>query len=182
MEALGKTQDDVRKAAGITSQSAISNMFHGKRRIKLDERAAIEAYLKDETAETEPTIRWVPLIGLAPAGSWREAILMPMGEVPVRSSVAGKRAFAVEVDGDSMNQILRDGGWAVIDPDQTYLYDSRVYLVSNADHDATLKRYRSNPARFEPVSDNPEHETIYVVGELIRVVGRVVSYGNDDGL
>jgi repressor LexA len=119
-------------------------------------------------------VRWVPMIGLAPASSWREAIAMPMGEVPVRADRAGRNAFAVEVKGDSMDKILPEGGWAIVDPDRTGLYDNGVYLVSNGDHDVTLKRYKSNPARLEPVSHNPEHS--------LNVIGRIVAYGNNEGL
>ncbi|MDR2858428.1 MAG: XRE family transcriptional regulator [Novosphingobium sp.] len=126
-------------------------------------------------------VRWVPLIGLAPAGSWREAVALPMGQVTVRADKAGKKAFAVEISGDSMDKLLPEGGWAVIDPDQTDLYENRVYLVINADYDATVKRFRSNPARLEPVSHNPAHETIPITGQ-ISVIGRVVAYGNDEGL
>ena len=127
-------------------------------------------------------VRWVPLIGLAPASSWREAITMPMGEVSVRADKAGRKAFAVEVKGDSMDKLLPEGGWAVVDPDQTNLWDNRVYLVTNAEHDATMKRYKSNPARLEPVSHNPEHETLPINAQSIQVIGRVVAYGHDEGL
>lgn len=127
-------------------------------------------------------VRWVPLIGLASAGAWREAISFSMGEVSVRADKAGRKAFAVEICGDSMDKILPEGGWAVVDPDMTSLYDEKVYLVMNADYDATLKRYRSNPARLEPVSHNPTYETIMIEPGTISVVGRVVAYGNDDGL
>lgn len=127
-------------------------------------------------------VRWVPLIGMAPASSWREAISMPMGEVSVRADKAGRKAFAVEIKGDSMDKLLPEGGWAVVDPDQINFYDNRVYLVTNHEHEATVKRYRSNPARLEPCSHNPDHETLMIAPGMVRIVGRVVAYGHDDGL
>lgn len=127
-------------------------------------------------------IRWVPLIGRAPAGDWREAIELPIGEVAVSAKKAGRNAFAVEIDGDSMNMILPEGGWAVVDPDQRHFFDGRVYLVMNGEHEATLKRYRGDPARLVPVSTNPDHKEIHLTGEAIHIVGRVVAYGNDQGL
>jgi SOS-response transcriptional repressor LexA len=135
----------------------------------------------DTVTITGSQVRWVPLVGKAPAGNWREAIEVPLGEVAVRADKAGKNAFAVEIDGDSMDLILPEGGWAVVDPDQRHFFDGRVYLVRNGD-DATLKRYRSNPARLEPVSSNDSHEPIYLTGEPIKIIGRVVAYGNDQGL
>lgn len=81
-----------------------------------------------------------------------------------------------------MNLILPDGGWAVIDPDQRSFFDKKVYLVMNGDAEATLKRYVSNPARLVPVSTNDTHGDILLTGDPITIIGRVVSYGNDEGL
>lgn len=136
----------------------------------------------DTVTITGHKVRWVPLVGRAPAGNWREAIEVPIGEVAVRADKAGANAFAVEIDGDSMDLILPEGGWAVIDPDQRHFFDGRVYLIMNVEHEATLKRYREKPARLEPVSSNDEHGPIYLTGESIKIVGRVVAYGNDQGL
>jgi repressor LexA len=100
----------------------------------------------------------------------------------VRADKAGRNAFAVEIDGDSMDLILPEGGWAVIDPDQRSFFDGRVYLVMNGEAEATLKRYRGNPARLEPVSSNDSHGDFVLSGEPITIIGRVVAYGNDEGL
>lgn len=124
---------------------------------------------------------YVPLVGRAPAGNWREAIHCPIGQVAVKASVAGKNSFAVEVDGDSMNMILPEGGWAVVDPGQRHFFDGKVYLVMNGDHEATMKRYKSNPARLVPVSTNDLHGDI-MLGDPITIIGRIVAYGNDEGL
>lgn len=126
-------------------------------------------------------VRVVPLVGRAPAGNWREAIEVPIGHVSVRADKAGRNSFAVEIDGDSMNMILPEGGWAVVDPDQRSFYHRRVYLVMNGDGEATLKRYLDNPARLVPVSTNDTHGEI-MLGDPITIIGRVISYGNDEGL
>jgi SOS-response transcriptional repressor LexA len=165
--------------AGMPSQSAISNVFKGKRKLTIEEATKLKAYLG--IAEG-PKVDWVPVIGLAAAGNWNEAVLMPARSHPIPSGVAGHRAFAVEVRGDSMDLLLPEGGWAVIDPDQRRLFSGKVYLIQNDDHDATIKRYRSDPARFEPVSRNHLHEAFEVGDIPYTVIGRVVSYGNTAGL
>lgn len=81
-----------------------------------------------------------------------------------------------------MDKLLPEGGWAAVDIQQRTLFDNRVYLICNRDGDTTIKRYHSNPARLEPVSHNPAHETIVLGEGQIEVIGRVVSYGNDQGL
>ncbi|MGJ3630184.1 S24 family peptidase [Sphingomonas sp. MMS24-JH45] len=81
-----------------------------------------------------------------------------------------------------MNQLLPEGGWAVVDPDQRHLYYGRVYLIENEDRETTVKRYCGDPARFEPVSDNELHQPIILLDKPYRVIGRIVSYGNTAGL
>lgn len=76
-----------------------------------------------------------------------------------------------------MDKLISDGAFAIVDPDQTQLYNDKVYLIQNGEHEAQVKLYRSNPARFEPASWNEMHETFFV-GELpIKVIGRVVWQG-----
>jgi len=173
------SQTELARVAGMPSQSAMSNVFKGKRRLTIQEADVLKRFLN---IEDTPSVQWVPLIGLASAGNWNEAVLMSSGEVSIPLRKAGKRAFAVEIVGDSMNKLLPEGGWAVIDPDQSDLYSGRVYLVQNGDDDVTIKRYASDPARLEPVSDNEMHKPISLTGLPYRVIGRVVAYGNDDGL
>lgn len=167
------TQSDLSKVTGL-NQSAISNILNGSRRVKVEEAETIYSFLG---IGRSPAVQLVPIIGLTSAGNWREAILVPGGVMPVPNNVAGARAFAVEVKGDSMDKIIPDGGYAIVDPDQTQLYNDRVYLIQNGDHEAQVKLYRSNPARFEPASTNELHETCYVGQEPVKVIGRVVWQG-----
>lgn len=173
------SQAEIARVAGLTSQSAVSNLFKGKRRLKVDERARIATFLG---IEEETNVQWVPLIGLASAGAWAEAIQVSGKMVPIMRRIAGKRAFAVTIKGDSMNLLLPEGGYAVVDPDQTSLYAGKVYVLENGDCETTVKRYLGDPARFEPVSSNPEHKLLDLAETQFRVIGRVVSYGSDDGL
>lgn len=172
------TQKQVARALNVR-QPAISEIINGGRRLRIDEAEIIKQFIGIEDA---PQIQWVPLIGLASAGSWNEAVIMPERQRPIPMGSAGKRAFAVEIRGDSMDKILPEGGWAIVDPDQTGLYIKGVYLIENGEHDATIKRYMGEPARFEPVSTNPTHQPLFLANVPHRVIGRVVSYGNDSGL
>lgn len=173
------SQRQIAEIAGITSQSAVSNLLNGTRRLQIDERAKIASYLGIEQA---PMVQWVPYIGLASAGSWGEAVRVSAKARAIPLRIAGKNAFAVEVNGDSMDKLLPEGGWAVVDPDQTSLFVGKVYLIENEDHETTIKRYYGEPARFEPVSNNELHQPFELAGMRFRVIGRIVSYGNEQGL
>ncbi|MDT9598648.1 LexA family transcriptional regulator [Sphingosinicella rhizophila] len=168
------TQAALAQVTGL-NQSAISNILKGSRRVKVEEADLIYSFLG---ISRTPSVQMVPVIGLASAGNWKEAIIAPPGGMmPVPSKAAGRKAFAVEVKGDSMDRIIPDGGFAIVDPEQTQLFNDKVYLIQNEEHDAQVKLYRSNPARFEPVSSNELHKTIYLGEQVVRVIGRVVWQG-----
>ena len=163
----------------------ITEMKKGARRIQPDEMAVLAKFFsmgQTESANNNTHIVWVPVIGMAAAGSWREAITFPSYVVPHHRMPGCNQAFAVEVHGDSMDLLLPERSWAVIDPDQRRLIERKVYLISNGDGDTTIKRYRENPSRFEPVSRNSEHQPIFAGESEIRIIGRVVSFSSDEGL
>lgn len=176
MAAKRVSQADIAQIAGLTSQSAVSNILKGKRRLKLEEADVIGRFLGIHEPQA-PQIQFVPIIGMSAAGNWREAIELPGGRLPLPPDIAGPRSFAVEVRGDSMDRLIPDGGYVVVDPDKGELFNGRSYLLQNEDGETTVKCYRSDPARFEPVSSNPVHQPILVGEQRFKVLGRVVWRG-----
>lgn len=167
----------------------VTEMRKGRRRIQQHEMPLLARLFGMDEAPERPLpfetieVLDVPVIGLGPAGSWREAIEVPSYTMKMAKPPAGKKiSFAVEISGDSMDKLLPEGGWAAVDATQKTLYDNRVYLVMNEFHEATVKRYHSNPSRLEPVSHNPAHETIMLGEGPITIIGRIISYGHDNGL
>lgn len=173
MKEMGVTQTQLARELGL-NQSAISNLLKGDRQVKVHEAAEIENFLD---MVSSPAVAFVPVIGISSAGNWREAVILPMRRIPMPTDLAGPRAFAVELAGDSMNEVLIDGAYIVVDPDQTQLYNDRVYLIENAEHETQVKLYRGNPSRFEPRSSNDTHKPIFMGEEPIRIIGRVVFQG-----
>lgn len=178
------TGASIAKLLGIPP-SRVTEIKKGGRRIQQDEMPILAEFFGMGTVSDEPdsgNVVWVPVIGIAAAGCWREAIEVPAYLVPQLKRPGCNQAFAVQVDGDSMDLILPERSYAVIDPDQKRLTDKRVYLIQNSNTETTIKRYRSDPARFEPVSSNPEHNVIHIGEHEITVIGRVVSFTSDEGL
>lgn len=164
------------EAVGLTHPSAVSKILAGDRQLKVEEAARIYDYLGLQPIEGRSTMA-VPIIGLTAAGNWREAVEMPLGRMVIPSHVAGRRAFAVEVKGDSMDRLIEDGGWVVIDPDDHVLKAGKCYLIQNAEYGVTVKMYQAKPARFEPVSSNPDHKAFEVTELRYHILGRVVWKG-----
>lgn len=99
---------------------------------------------------SEETLSWVEEAGLDPNGDW----------------------IALRVVGDSMDRISPPESIIFVDRKDQVLVPNACYVISNGDGEATYKRFRPNPMRFEPVSTNPEHEPIYPTREPL-IVGRV---------
>lgn len=80
--------------------------------------------------------------------------------------------IALKVVGDSMDRISPPESIIFVDRSDKVLVPNACYVISNGEGEATYKRFRSNPMRFEPVSTNPTHEPIYPAREPL-IVGRV---------
>ncbi len=193
MKARAISQTRLAEALGFASQSAVSALLAGKRRVTVDEAAAIYALLKldavppaaapepasarlrdTRTDEQGPGYGIVPVIGMAGAGRWREAVAMPQGHMPVPARLAGRGAFGIAVSGDSMDLLIDDGGLILVDPAQKELAPGGIYLITNSQGEATVKRYRRDPSRFEPCSRNPDHQPFLVDDDDFMVLGKVV--------
>jgi SOS-response transcriptional repressor LexA len=99
---------------------------------------------------SEETIGMIEETDLSPDGDW----------------------IALQVVGDSMDRISPPDSIIFIDRRDKVLVPNACYVIANGDGEATYKRFRTNPMRFEPVSTNPSHETIYPQREPL-IVGRV---------
>jgi phage repressor protein C with HTH and peptisase S24 domain len=99
---------------------------------------------------SEETIGMIEETDLSPDGDW----------------------IALQVVGDSMDRISPPESIIFIDRRDKVLVPNACYVIANGDGEATYKRFRTNPMRFEPVSTNPSHETIYPQREPL-IVGRV---------
>jgi SOS-response transcriptional repressor LexA len=81
--------------------------------------------------------------------------------------------IALQVSGDSMDLIAREGAIIFVDRKDDRLRDNGFYVFTLDDGSATFKRYRSgSPPRLQPYSRNPDHETI-LASDDTRVIGRV---------
>ena len=188
MKAKKVSQADLAGALGLAGQSAVSALLAGKRKVSVDEAAAIYALLELDIPAREravatppveppaalPDYAVVPVIGMAGAGKWRESVEIPQGFMPVPHRLAGRAVFGIAVSGDSMDLLIEDGGLILVDAAQKELVPGGVFLIANSAGEATVKRYRRDPARFEPCSSNPLHQPFLVSDDDFRIVGKVV--------
>ena len=79
---------------------------------------------------------------------------------------------ALEVIGDSMDRISPPGSIIFVDRNDRRLVMNACYVIALENGEATYKRFRPSPDRFEPVSVNPVHEPFYPEGP-VSILGRV---------
>lgn len=104
---------------------------------------------------------------------------------PVRADVIAKypHSFLLKVKGESMNNVLPNGCFALVDPCSDVERDMAPYAVCVNGNDATIKRVRKLNNGFELVPDSKDPTFISEMynyneagTEEITIIGRVVYY------
>jgi phage repressor protein C with HTH and peptisase S24 domain len=142
--------------------------------------ASLDEFLRLIEARDGPPRTMFPLIGMTQAGAGRlftdEG--MPTGgpgweeiEFP---DLADDRAFALEVQGDSMAPLYRDGDVLIVSPTAGVRKGDRV-VVRLAAGEVLAKELKRKTARtIELASLNPDHEDRVVNVSDIAWIGRVM--------
>lgn len=120
------------------------------------------------TSRAIPIVTWVSAGAMAREEGQQDII----GEIELSGLDPDGRWIALRVEGDSMDRISPPGSLIFVDLADRRLVPNACYIIVNGDNEASYKRFRSSPARFEPVSTNPAHEAIFPDGEP-SVIGRV---------
>lgn len=189
------TQRELADVAGVT-ENAVSKWENGysEPRMGAIERIAACYGLKksniiEDGGMSRPTPTpdgyvEVPLYGSIAAGTPIEMLPTDdMHPIPVIVRDKYPDAFLLKVRGESMNRVLPDGCYALIDPAKTVECDGKPYAVCVNGYDATIKRVckLANGYELVPDSTDPTYQAkLYNYNvedtEKITVIGRVVWY------
>lgn len=182
MQAGDLTQTQVGARVGVT-QATVSRWLDARkpqepyysqyqRIITLAEQYGLVA--PQSGAITVPLISWVSagelavaetVYSLADAPRVTGSDLDPLGDW-----------IALDVEGDSMDRISPPGSRIFVNRRNKRLVTNACYVITADDGGATYKRYRAGPERWEPVSTNPVHETLYPPTEGGPIIlGRVMQ-------
>ena len=174
----GHKQADLANLLAI-NPTGVSKAFNGKRRFTAEEVDKIRQWLGMATATPGRPVGSIPVLSSVAAGNWKEAVATSTGSMPKPDPSIPDHAIALDVDGDSMNLFVPDGGRIIYDPQDRALYPRRFYVVRTESGEATFKRFFADPARLEPCSDNPDHKPIILGGdETFTIIGRVIWHAS----
>tara|TARA_R110000868_G_scaffold389993_1_gene659421 strand:- start:359 stop:922 length:564 start_codon:yes stop_codon:yes gene_type:complete len=168
----GLTIAELARRVGM-DQNKLSKSLGGTRQLKVPEMDSLREFFAQQVEQ--PLLRAIPIIGQVVAGNWREAVQHPLGSIPQPDPSMPPRSFALQVNGDSMDLYVDEGGTVIIDPDDRQLYPGKFYVIINDEGEATFKQFKADPARLVPCSTNSSHREIQIGdGNAFEVVGRVI--------
>jgi phage repressor protein C with HTH and peptisase S24 domain len=121
----------------------------------------------------------VPLLGFAQAGAggFFDDAGFPAGqgwdliELPVR---AGDNSYALQVQGDSMLPLYRDGDTLIVEPGATVRKGDRVVVKTTSGEVMAKVLQRRNAGGIELLSINPAHPVRHVATREVEWVARIV--------
>lgn len=187
---------DLRKARGISLEalgaampsdltaSTVAKLENGRMALSADYLLEIAKVLRVSPAQIlgdaiGGAVRLVPVIAQVNAGNWGEAVGEAEEMLPIPAHLDGANLFALRPLGDSLDKIVAEGGFVVVDPDQRELVDRKFYVLMNEHNESTVKQFSASPLALLPCSNNPDHKPIPVGSQPFSVIGRVVYAGQN---
>lgn len=145
-------------------------------------RVNLVAPVEYTTEHTTPNnLHMCPVYGQISAGqpNWAEECLE--GYLPIDPDLMGiinpEQCFFLRVKGESMNQLIKNGAYALIRK-QDIVKNGEVAVVLVNGYEATLKRFtkRGDVIVLEPMSDNPNFKMqIYDKNTRIQILGKYIG-------
>ena len=126
--------------------------------------ASLDEFMRLIQPMPEPPRATIPLVGLAQAGAGRLFTEdgMPTGgagwEEVEFPDLSGEKVFAIEVSGDSMLPLYRDGDVLIVSPTASVRKGDRVVVRTNGGEVMAKEVKRRTAKSVELLSLNPEHE------------------------
>ena len=187
----GMTQAELAKLIGVTRASVTQweTGWSQPRMGALEKLAktfgvSISELIGEGAAKPSSSMVDVPLFGRIAAGMPIEMDAVEDTQpVPVKVHERHPDAFLLRVEGESMNRVLPNGCFALVDPCDEVERDGAAYALCVNGYDATIKRVRRLANGFElaPDSIDPTFKPkVYDYGvdgtDKVTVIGRVVYY------
>lgn len=165
------------------TQATVSRWFAGSdpRGANRDKVRSLEQKLRGD--DTSAAIDLASKVVRAPVISWVSAsklvvpdAVLDEDDAPTAYAMGLDQRgdwIALRVDGTSMDRISPPDSIIFVNRKDRMLVPNACYVVTTEDGEASYKRYRPNPDRWEPVS-TLEHPTLYAdQGLSLKIIGRV---------
>lgn len=141
--------------------------------------ASFEEFVSLVGPKRAPKPRLIPLIGFAQAGKqgYFDDAGFPAGagwDEVAFPDVGDEHAYVLEISGDSMSPVYRDGDRIVVSPAQTPRRGDRVVLKTTDGEVMAKQLVRASSQRIELRSLNPEYEDRVLQASETEFMHRIV--------
>ena len=140
-----------------------------------------ESLKSNSTILQEETLISIPVMAKASAGNgYLNFSNQPLYNKLIRKNGFHEHCYLIEVSGNSMEPLIQDGAYVVVDPYQTDYIEGKVYVIKYAD-EVYIKRVILKPEAKVMIlkSINPDYEDIYIPADQsdqIKIIGRAVKF------
>ena len=140
-----------------------------------------ETLKSNATILEEETLISIPVMAKASAGNgYLNFSNQPLYNKLIRKNGFHEHCYLIEVSGNSMEPLIQDGAYVVVDPYQTDYIEGKVYVLKYAD-EVYIKRVILKPEAKVMIlkSINPDYEDIYIPADQsdqIKIIGRAVKF------
>lgn len=140
--------------------------------------ATLEEFAALVTGRAAGVGRAIPIVGLAKAGAngFFDDTGFPVGagETVRFPGLGEERVYALEITGDSMEPVFREGDVVIVQPGTTARRGDRVVVRTTAGEVMAKELGRRNEQSLELISLNPRYPVRHVPAEDVDWVARIV--------
>lgn len=122
----------------------------------------------------------ISVIAKASAGNGYLNFEKAIKSVTLRKNGFDENCYLIEVEGNSMEPLIQDGSFIVVDPRETEIIDNKIYVIEFEEQIYIKKVLRNEQLKVVILkSINREYEDIYITEERInefKIRGRAVKF------
>ena len=122
----------------------------------------------------------IPVKAIASAGNGYLNFGEDIKSVMIRKNGFDENCYLIEVSGNSMEPLIQDGAYIVVDPREIDLIDNKIYVVDYNGQTYIKKVIKNEQLKAIILkSINPEYDDIYIVDEMLNnfsIKGRAVKF------
>lgn len=167
-----KTLDKIAKALELTTEekNRLDNAFMGRKILPISNTRPL----------TEDDFIEMPVRAKASAGNGYINFEETLYTKLIRRGSFCQDCYLIEVAGNSMEPLIADGAFVIVDPHQTEYIANKIYVVKIGEETFVKRILIKEEAQVMILkSINPDYDDVYIAGkelENVKLLGRAIKF------
>lgn len=167
-----KTLDKIAKALELTieEKNRLDNAFMGRKILPISNTRPL----------TEDDLIEMPVRAKASAGNGYINFEETLYTKLIRRGSFCQDCYLIEVAGNSMEPLIADGAFVIVDPHQTEYIANKIYVVKIGEETFVKRIFIKKEAQVMILkSINPDYDDVYIAGkelENVKLLGRAIKF------